>query len=462
LDVPIGLINSSWGGTRVEPWISWDLIGKEPEYKDVKPMEDKAISEEAKKLEKYTSAMKSDKGLTEAWYKPDNHIPGWKAIVLPQEWSKTEIGQTDGIVWFRKEFTLTASEIADGTLNLGPIDDQDFTYVNGVEIGSKNNYVEDRVYPLKKELLKEGRNLIVVKVVDNQGGGGLWGKPEQLFLQAGGKKIPLDGNWEWKSSVLTSDFGLKQGGSEFPSFGSELYNAMIAPIINFPIRGVIWYQGESNAGEAYRYQHLFPMLIKDWRNHWGYEFPFIWVQLANYLEAKDQPGESEWAELREAQRLALALPKTGQAVILDICDAKEIHPRNKRDVGLRLALNALAIEYGNNIIYSGPTYKSMEIAGDRIDITMDNTGSGLWAKGSKYGYLQGFAIAGEDQKFHWAKAFVDGNNQNKIVVFSEHVKKPVAVRYAWADNPDDANLYNKEGLPASSFKTDNWKWITNR
>lgn len=458
LDVPIGLINSSWGGTKVEPWISWDAIGQEPEYKDVKlALLEKNAAADAKNYERYVEAMKTDKGLTEGWFRAENTSAGWKRITLPQEWTNTEIGNTDGIVWFRKEFTLSASDVGDATLSLGPVDDVDFTYINGVQVGTVSNYSQDRVYNVAGGLLKEGKNLIVVKVIDAQGGGGLWGKPEQLFIQTKSGKISLAGDWEWKSSVLTSDFGIKEGSGGFPSFGAQLYNAMIAPMVNFPIRGVIWYQGESNAGASYRYTKLFPMLINDWRNKWGYQFPFLWVQLANFMEARPQPGESGWAELREAQRLTLALPKTGQAVILDIGEANDIHPRNKRDVGNRLALAALAIEYGKELGYSGPTYKSMEVKGNQVILTMDNIGGGLVAKGNKYGYLQGFAIAGADKVFHWAKAYVVGN---QIVVFNEAVSQPVAVRYAWADNPDDANLYNKEGLPASSFKTDTWKWST--
>jgi sialate O-acetylesterase len=231
---------------------------------------------------------------------------------------------------------------------------------------------------------------------------------------------------------------------------------MIAPFIQFRIKGVIWYQGESNAWEAYRYRVLFPELINDWRSQWKNELPFLWVQLANFKAPDSVPVQSDWAELREAQSLAMSLSKTGQAVAIDIGEANDIHPRNKLDVGNRLALAALKVAYGKDIVYTGPVYHSMEKRGDKILLTFSNMGGGLSVK-DKYGYLKGFAIAGADQKFVWAQAFFEGD---KIVVYNASVKDPVAVRYAWANNPDDANLYNKEGLPASPFRTDRWPGIS--
>lgn len=458
LDVPIGLINSSWGGTRVEPWISWDWAQKEPEYRDLKLEQlEKTASQNAKNQQKYIDALRNDKGISERWFDSDAKITGWKTMDVPQDWTRTEIGNADGIVWFRREINLPGAPSGEATLSLGQIDDADETYINGVKVGSTNDYSRERVYKIQPGILKEGKNLIAIKVTDFQGGGGLVGKPEQMFIDANDIKIRLDGQWEWKTSVLNTDFGIREVGPN--AYPSHLYNAMIAPIINFPIRGVIWYQGESNAGESYRYRELFPLLVRNWREKWGYEFPFLWAQLANFMRAAEEPGESGWAELREAQRLTLALPKTGQAVLLDIGDANDIHPRNKRDVGIRLAYNALAIEYGKDLVYSGPVYKSMEVKDGKAILSFDHVGSGLVSKGNRYGYLNGFAIAGEDQKFRWARAFVQGD---KVVVFHEDVKNPVAVRYAWADNPDDANLFNKEGLPASSFKTDQWKWSTDK
>jgi len=249
-------------------------------------------------------------------------------------------------------------------------------------------------------------------------------------------------------------------GPENPHCPCGLYNAMIAPLIPYTIRGAIWYQGESNAGRAYQYRELFPTMIKSWWTAWGQEegFPFLFVQLANYIADRKmvgtEPNDSAWAELREAQTMTLELPNTGMAVTIDIGDADDIHPKNKQDVGKRLAAWALSNTYGKNRIYSGPIYKSMVKKGDRIILSFDHVGDGLVTKGGET--LKGFAIAGKDRKFVWADARIEGD---KVVVSSDKVTSPVAVRYAWADNPV-CNLYNKADLPASPFRTDTWPGVT--
>jgi sialate O-acetylesterase len=230
---------------------------------------------------------------------------------------------------------------------------------------------------------------------------------------------------------------------------------MINPIIPFGIKGAIWYQGESNAERAYQYRTLFKFFINDWRSAWNIgDFPFLFVQLANFKDVNDQPVDDSWAELREAQSMALELPNTGMAVTIDIGDAKDIHPKNKQDVGKRLALNALAKVYKKDIPYSGPMYKSMKVDGNKINLQFNNTNGGLKIKEDNE--LKGFAIAGEDKKFVWAKAEIRGD---EIIVWNTDIKKPVAVRYAWASNPI-CNLYNGAGLPASPFRTDDWKGKT--
>ncbi len=268
------------------------------------------------------------------------------------------------------------------------------------------------------------------------------------------KKISLAGEWSYQIGLNKIPEILKGGPNLYPTL---LYNGMINPLTPFTIKGAIWYQGESNALRAYQYRDLFPAMITDWRTHWNQgDFPFLFVQLANFKQAPKQPRDSDWAELREAQTLALKLPNTGMAVTIDIGEAKNIHPLNKQDVGYRLAQNARKIAYGENIVHTGPLYKSMKVEGNKIRIRFSNTGSGLVIK-DRYGYLQGFSIAGNDKKFVWAKAYIEGND---VVVVNDVVKKPVAVRYGWADNPDDVNLYNKEGFPASPFRTDDWPGVT--
>jgi len=457
LDIPIGLINSSWGGTNIQTWISWDVMSLDDDYKNIDPAKyEEQVKETQGRVEKYQQALKNDKGLSEKWYASSFQSSGWKKMLLPLEWGETELGDADGIVWFRKEIELPAGvETHKALLGLGPIDDWDDTYVNGTLIGSTHEYTKDRQYPLAAGVLKPGKNLIVVKVTDTGGGGGLDGRTDQLFLETDGNRFPLHGEWEYQSSVLTTDFDIKETGPN--TFPSQLYNSMIAPLTTFAIKGFIWYQGEANVGRAYQYRTLFPTLIKNWRAKWGQELPFYWVQLANFLVPSAEPGESAWAELREAQSMTLQLPSTGEAVAIDIGEANDIHPRNKQDVGLRLALAGLHVTYDKNLVHSGPRYKSMTKEVNSIKLNFDNVGRGLQAKGDKYGYLKGFAIAGVDKRFFWAKARIEGDH---VVVYSEKVSEPVSVRYGWANNPDDANLFNLEGLPASPFRTDTWPGVT--
>jgi sialate O-acetylesterase len=455
LNIPIGLINSSWGGTNIQTWMSWEVMSQKDEYKnfDLASLRISA-KDETEKRKRYEEALVNEKGATEKWYLTTD-LSDWKKMQLPLTWEASEIGQADGYAWFIKEFEAQSLQtVQDISISLGPIDDQDESYLNGELIGSSRGPTADRVYKVNADKLKRGKNRIAIRVYDLARRGGIYGRPDQLFCQVGNKKVSLAGEWLYKTSVLTTDFGVKD--SHPNTFPSQLYNAMIAPLIQFPIKGVIWYQGEANTQEAYRYRSLFPGMINDWRKKWKDEFPFLWVQLANFMASDSVPGQSEWAELREAQSMTLSLPKTGQAVIIDIGEARDIHPRNKRDVGTRLALVALNIAYHKNIVCSGPSYRSMETTGDKIVITFQDKGSGLVVK-NKYGYVNGFAIAGDDRNFVWANAFLEGD---KVIVYSPSVKCPVAVRYAWGNNPDDANLYSKEGLPAAPFRTDAWPGIS--
>lgn len=455
-NVPVGLIHSSWGGTDIRSWISWDIMSKEPKYAgaDIARLE-KLHLENEENRKRFLEAIKNDKSVGEKWFDPALHTESWKTVSMPKNWERTPIGDQDGIIWFRKEVILTEADLkGNATLGLGAVDDADETFINGVHVGTTYSHNANRQYKLAAGVLKPGKNVIAVKAIDTGGGGGFTGQPEEMYLETGGQKISLAGEWNYKAAVLSLSFNIINNGPN--AFPSILYNAMIAPLEQFPIKGTIWYQGENNAYEAFKYRQLFKDLIANWRTKWNAEFPFLWVQLTNYMQPDPQPAQSTWAELREAQNMALTLNKTGQAVIIDLGEAGDIHPRNKKDVGERLALVAEKAIYGKNITYTGPTYSGMRKQGDKLIVKFTNTGKGLVAK-NKYGYPTGFAIAGADGKFVWAMAYILGN---EIYVHSPKIKDPVAVRYAWGNNPDDANLYNAEGLPATPFRTDNFKGIT--
>jgi sialate O-acetylesterase len=457
LNIPVGLINSNWGGTDIETWISMETMYSDKDYKNaieqMKGKDFEALTKEAEtKTKKWQDTVYNfDPGMKEKWYLPETDLTKWKEIQAPLIWESAGYPTLDGVAWYRMEINLSANEAAaKAILSLGPIDDNDETYINGKLVGKTNKYDFPRQYSLEPGVLKEGKNIICVRVIDTGGGGGFWGNDNQMYLETGGSKKSLAGKWLFRVGI---DMPAQKTANSPNSFPSLLYNAMIYPLQNYSIKGVIWYQGENNAGNPKKYQFLFPTLIKDWRTTWGEgDFPFLFVQLANYMAPGTEPGQSNWAELREAQTMTLSVPKTGMACIIDIGEAKDIHPRNKYDVGYRLSLAARKIAFNENIIYSGPTFKSMKIEGNKAIIEFENIGTGLTAN-DKYQYVKAFAVAGADKKFHWAKASIEGNT---VVVMSNDVQNPVAVRYAWANNPDDANLYNKEMLPAVPFRTDNW------
>ncbi len=466
LHVPVGLINTSWGGTLIEPWTSDDALNSVPGTKEwVNQLKNLDVQKlEAQQKAKYDKIRSTITGNTDGiidgkavWAEVDYDDHDWISIKVPGLWEQSVFPGLDGVVWFRYEFEVPADMTqTDVTLSLGKIDDSDITWINGIKVGeTEQKYDKPRIYNVYKGILKPGRNVITVRVDDTGGGGGFWSEESELRIENGRQTIALSG--EWKCKISPVSFRLNEsivGPNDFPAV---LYNGMIYPMLNYAARGVIWYQGESNCGRAYHYRTLFPIMISNWREKWqNPDLVFLFVQLANFKEPAPVPGNSDWAELREAQLMTLSVPKTGMAVIIDIGEANDIHPRNKQDVGYRLSLAARKIAYNEDLVYSGPIFKSYTINGNKIEIEFDHVGSGLMAK-DKYGYLKGFTIAGEDQQFKWAKAYIQ---DNKVIVFSDEVSSPVAVRYAWADNPDDANLYNKEGLPASPFRTDKWKGIT--
>jgi sialate O-acetylesterase len=315
------------------------------------------------------------------------------------------------------------------------------------------------VYKLPAGLLKPGKNIIAIRIDDTSGNGGVSGKEEDVYLSYGdGSKMPLAGQWLANvEKVITSGAATALGPNEYPTL---LFNGMINPLIPYGIRGALWYQGESNAGRAFQYRKSFPLMINDWRKRWEQgDFPFYFVQLATYFAGAggNKNSGNEWAELREAQTLTLSLPNTGMAVTTDIGNPKDIHPTNKQDVGRRLALQALQKTYGrSNLVASGPVFEKATAAGKQIVVSFNHTGSGL-TTADKYGYLYGFEVAGSDQQWYFARARIEGNT---VIVESEKVLNPVAVRYNWTDNAEAGNLFNKEGLPAAPFRSDNWKRST--
>lgn len=463
--IPIGLIDSSWGGTDIETWTSWPTMRTTKEYAQYagKDSPREAIGSGMKRYEAYKTALERDRGDMERWYDPDIDVSEnqWRTMHLPQIWENT-LGAVDGHIWFRRTVTLPASVAGrSGLLSLPAVDDSDISYVNGRKIGQSSGWDVRRCYEIPAGLLHEGDNVVAIRVADTGGNGGIWGDTDKLYIEIEGERYDLSGEWQYRPSATTTMFGIDRNGDfgNPNSFASLLYNGMIAPLAGYGIKGAIWYQGENNAGRALSYRKAFPAMILDWRERWGYDFPFCWVQLANYMAVEQHPTESEWAELREAQNMTLALPHTGQAVITDIGEADDIHPRNKRDVGYRLSRAALNIAYGcDDVAGGGPVYRSMERDGNRVVLRFDATGELRPTDDNRYRYLHGFAIAGADRRFVWGKAYISGSNE--VVVFSDEIADPVAVRYGWANNPYDDDLTDDSGLLASPFRTDDWPGIT--
>jgi len=462
--IPIGLIHTSWGGTIAEAWTSAESLKKMTDFSAAVDKIQQAaknsstVSYDEKVANWVKMTTEKDSGYQAGQLKwATAETTGWKSMNLPTLWEEASLKNFDGIVWFSRKVNVPENWKTSGIkLNLGTIDDNDIAYVNGVKVGETVGYNVGRSYAIPADLLKPGENIITVRVFDSGGGGGIYGEAKDLSVtNNAGEKISLAGDWKYKIGLNFNNIGPKPADESGPNRPTVLYNAMINPFIQFSIKGAIWYQGESNADRAYQYRELFPVMIKDWRQKWGQgDFPFYFVQLANYMQVDNAPVESAWAELREAQQKTLVLPNTGMATIIDIGDAKDIHPKNKQEVGRRLGLIALAKTYGQKNNYSGPVYQSAKVEGKQIRLTFGNTENGL--KAADGVTLTGFAIAGADKKFHWAKAMIQGN---QIVVSSDQVANPVAVRYAWGNNPV-TNLIANDGLPASPFRTDTWQGIT--
>lgn len=455
--VPIGIINSSVGGTPIQAWISEEGLKSVPQYASrVTQLKDTAY---LNKLMRPATAKKpgkiQDKGLTgvKTWYDPSYIPEGWNNFWLPGYWADQGIRGLNGIVWFRKEIDLPETIAGKpGKLMMGRMVDADQTYVNGKQVGNITYKYPPRRYEIPAGILKPGKNIIVIRLTNTTDKGGF--VPDKSYdLLAGGQKIDLRGDWQYKvGQVFTPSEAVGDGGGfSAQNEPAGLYNTMVYPTLSYTVKGILWYQGETNAGKPQEYAQLLAALIADARSkRHDADIPFIYAQLPNFMEVQYSPSESQWAELREAQLKTLSVPNTAMAVAIDAGEWNDIHPLNKKDVGERLALAAEKLAYGDaNVVSSGPLYQTAKIEGNRIAVEFSNTGSGLVARDG--GELTQFAIAGADKKFVWAHAAIEGN---KVIVSNENVPNPMYIRYAWADNPRGANLYNKEGLPASPFRTD--------
>jgi sialate O-acetylesterase len=457
------------GGTPIEAWISEEglkefpqLVSRMESFKDTAFM-NPILRSLAKRAESgQTSAENTtegsrgkDMGLSgpKPWYDPAYVPEGWHNFWLPGYLDDQGVRGLDGVIWFRKEINVPESMTGKpAKLFLGRIIDADEVYVNDVLSGSISYQYPPRRYNLPAGLLKPGKNIIVIRLTNYTGKGGF--VPDKPYwLVAGNDSIDLRGDWLYKVGQVfrPADPGSLPGTPVLvmQNEPTGLYNTMVAPVIKYRIKGILWYQGEANTFRPREYQQLLPALIADWRNKWQEgPIPFLYAQLPNFMEVEYLPSESSWAELRFAQLKALSVPNTAMAVTIDAGEWNDIHPLEKKVVGDRLALAARRLAYGDEkIIYSGPVYKSLTRDGNRLIIEFDHIGSGLMAKGG--GDLNYFSVAGADKKFVWADAIIENNH---VVVWSDEISDPVWVRYAWADNPESANLYNIEGLPASPFE----------
>ena len=456
--VPVGLINSAYGGSPVEAWISEEGIRQFPKYasdyqkhqepgyiRSVQDADQDRINAWNKRLVAGDQGYHDPAGM---WNNPEIEDSNWETMSVPGFWAEGKTGFVNGAFWFRKEVQLSRQAAnSPAIIILGCIVDSDSVFINGQFVGTTGYQYPPRRYAIPAGVLKDGANQITVRVVNETGRGGFV-RDKSYELIAGDEVIDLTGDWKFRMGAKMEPL---PGRTFFNNVPVGLFNAMVHPLLNYTVKGAIWYQGESNAGRPADYEALFTALIRDWRSKMGHgDFPFLFVQLPNFMQPRAEPSESNWALVRESQANALKLPATGMAVAIDIGEWNDIHPLNKKDVGYRLGLAARKVAYGEkNIIYSGPLYKSMKRKGNKIEVTFMQVGKGLRIRGE--GQPKQFAIAGSDGKFVWADAKV---LKRKVIVSSPAVSDPVAVRYAWSDNPEGANLVNSAGLPAAPFRTD--------
>lgn len=448
--VPIGIIDSTWGGSSIEAWMGaksqdLDSAAIAAKLRAVRMADERALAQTRQRLARWPA--NADDA---SWKQADLDDSHWDTLPVPGLWETAGYPGMDGIAWYRTTFELSAKEAAAGvTLGVGMIDDTDEVWVNGQRIGGlTNRWNTPREYHVGAGVLRTGTNRLAVRVIDTGGGGGVHGDAALVYVQpVGAARRALASSWKFRPAQVT--VAMQDDKNRIATL---LYNQMIHPLSPYPLRGILWYQGEENANaadRAYRYRDQFATLIRAWRADWAQpELPFLWVQLANFRSGANTATDSPWAILRESQAQALALPATAQAVTIDIGDPDDIHPRNKQEVGRRLALAASHVAYGEALTYSGPVFHSARFENGRVRIAFELQGSALAARGGGR-EAQGFELAGTDGRFHPARAMIDGD---AVLVSSDVVAEPQAVRYAWNDNPAHADLTNREGLPASPFR----------
>ena len=477
LGVPVGLIGTNWGGTVSEAWTSADGLRTHGDFDETlavlkREQSDPGALERAGKTAiadwwKALGTLEAQRGM--AWWRdPHFNDTDWPTMNIPRKWEQTPTLESfDGVLWFRRTLDLPVDWAGRAlTLHLGPIDDMDTVWFNGTRIGGveeSGKWYQPREYTVPAGLAQAGPCVIAIRVSDIGGAGGLCGKAEMYTLRPSNadneQARSLAGPWRYQPGVALDELpDWPRWTRLHANLPTVLFNGMIHPLVPYAIRGAIWYQGESNRSRAAQYRTLFPALIADWRRVWNRgDFPFYFVQIAPYNYLGDT---GQTAELQEAQRLALSTPNTGMAVTTDIGNVTDIHPRNKRDVGHRLALWALAKTYGKpDVTFSGPLYKSMKIEGGRVRLSFDFASGGLTAApaadADKAGELKHFVIAGADRNFVPAPARIDGDT---VVVWSPAIPEPVAVRYCWGTT-NQGTLFNNAGLPAPSFRTDSWQGV---
>jgi sialate O-acetylesterase len=463
-NIPIGLIHSSWGGSQIEGWISKEAMLASSELKNyAQNIPGNWLEADAANDKKLRAQLFGDGAINptledEAKYlKPGYDFSKWHNDPSPLgQWDWKGIWAFRGKGFMAKNIEIPSQMASKPTiLGLGIQNSRNQLFING-KLVADTTIKGLRKYNIPANTWKTGSNQLMISFSKMEEpswqGMGLMGTPNDLYVATNQDRIDISENWK----ILPSFAEKHEYMHSANNVGTSIYNGMIAPLLPYSIKGALWYQGESNAGRAYQYRHTFPLMINDWRKKWNDEFPFYWVQLSSYGKNQTSNEGSGWAELREAQTMTLSLPKTGMAVTTDVGNPLDIHPTNKQDVAKRLAATALKNDYGMDVIPNGPMLESVSFKKGKAIITYKYIGKGLVVK-DKFGYLKGFEIAGDDKIFTYAKATIENN---KVIVEYPKKKKPKAVRYAWADAPDDANLFNSEGYPANGFRTDDWNTTT--